>query len=104
MVLAVLLASAPALANATTAVDVDAFIRKDVFNDIRISPDGQYYAATVPREDRTILVILRRSDNQITASVDDGKNTHIAGFAWVSKERLLITMARKFGARDQPAH
>lgn len=104
MVLAVLLASAPALANATTAVDVDAFIRKDVFNDIRISPDGQYYAATVPREDRTILVILRRSDNQITASVDDGKNTHIAGFTWVSKERLLITMARKFGARDQPAH
>ena len=105
LVLALLLASAPALALASpsASVDVDAFIRKDVFNDIQISPDGQYYAATVPREDRTILVILRRSDNKITASVDDGKNTHIAGFVWVSRERLLITMARKFGARDQPA-
>ncbi|MFC5577473.1 alpha/beta hydrolase family protein [Lysobacter niabensis] len=103
IVLALLLAGAPALANTSTGVDVDAFIRKDVFNDIQISPDGQYYAATVPREDRTILVILRRSDNEITASVDDGRNTHIAGFVWVSKERLLVTMARKFGALDQPA-
>ncbi|QSX80128.1 S9 family peptidase [Lysobacter solisilvae] len=99
--MAALLATAPALA-APAPVDVNAFIRKDIFNDIQISPDGQFFAATVPREDRTILVILRRSDNQVTATVDDGRHSHVAGFTWASASRLLVTMARKFGSLDSP--
>lgn len=84
------------------AVDVQAYIKKDTFTDIKLSPNGDYYAATVVLEDRTALVILRRSDNKVTASLSLGKNSHIANFRWVNPERLLISAAEKFGALDQP--
>ena len=49
----------------------------DDFGDITISPSGEYYAATLPLEDRTGLVVMRRSDLKITASVTMGKNSHV---------------------------
>src|SRR5690349_6441637 len=48
---------------ATPVVDVGPFIRKDAFTDIKLSPNGDFLAATVQQEDRTSLVILRRSDS-----------------------------------------
>jgi dipeptidyl aminopeptidase/acylaminoacyl peptidase len=91
-------------APAAGAVDVESYVKKDRFNDIKLSPKGDYYAATVSFEDRTALVILRRSDNKLTANFRMGKNTHVAYFTWVNPERVLITMAEKFGALDQPQY
>ena len=85
-----------------SAVDVKAYIKKDRFNDIKLSPNGDYYAATVPLEDRTALVVLRRSDNKLTANFSMGKNTHVYGFSWVNHERVVISTAEKIGALDQP--
>ncbi|WP_119718741.1 alpha/beta hydrolase family protein [Cognatilysobacter tabacisoli] len=83
-------------------VDVEAFVKRDRFDDIKLSPNGDYYAATVPLGDRTALAVLRRSDNKLTATFQIGKNTHVAGFWWVNPERVLISTARKFGSLDQP--
>lgn len=85
------------------AVDVDSFIRRDKFHDIKISPTGEFLAATVPLEDRIVLVVLRRSDNKLTANFDLGRNTAIADFNWVNNERVLISAAEKFGALDKPS-
>ncbi|MEG3192257.1 alpha/beta hydrolase family protein [Lysobacter sp. D1-1-M9] len=101
---ALLLATGLATAPAATAVDVRAYVKKDAFNQIKISPDGDHYAATIPREDRTGLVIMRRSDNTLTAGFHMGKNTHVADFDWVNPERVLISMTEKFGALDQPRY
>lgn len=98
LLVAVGLLSAPTVA----AVDVQAYIKKDRFNDIKLSPNGDYYAATVALEDRTALVILRRSDNKLTANFRMGKNTHVSDFWWVNSERVVIGMAEKFGALSQP--
>lgn len=84
------------------AVDVGAYIKKDRFNTIKISPTGEYYAATVPFEDKTALAILRRSDNKVLTTFRLGKNTHVADFWWVNPERVLISIEEKFGALDQP--
>ena len=89
-------------AGVAAAVDVGAFVKKDRFETIKISPTGEYYAATVPFNDRTALVILRRSDNKITATFSTGKNTHVSEFWWANPERVLMSMAEKFGALDQP--
>jgi dipeptidyl aminopeptidase/acylaminoacyl peptidase len=83
-------------------VDVQAFVKKEAFQDIKLSPNGDYYAAKVLMEDRTALVIMRRSDNALTASFNLGSNTHVAGFHWVNPERVVISMAEKFGALDAP--
>lgn len=83
-------------------VDVSAFVKRDQFKTIQISPKGDYYAATVPLEDRTILVVMRRSDNKVTTSFALGRNTHVDGFAWVNPERLLISVSEKMGALAEP--
>jgi len=86
----------------SAGVDVAAFVKKDRFETIKLSPTGEYYAAAVPLADRTALVILRRPDNKVTATFNTGKNTHVSGFWWVNHERVLISMAEKFGSLDQP--
>ncbi len=84
------------------AVDLAAFIRKDDFNDIRLSPTGKYYAATAPLEDKTALVIFTRDGNRMSGSFVPARNAHVNGFEWVSDERVLISIAEKFGMLDQP--
>lgn len=84
------------------AVDLSSYVRKDQFHDIKLSPKGEYYAATVPLEDRTVLVVIRRSDNALTGRFAMGRNTHVDDFWWVNDERLVIGMAEKFGALDRP--
>jgi len=101
-VLGLLLAAGSVQAEPDASVNVDAYVKKDSFNDIKLSPNGDYYAATIALEDRTILAVLRRSDNKVTAKVGAGKNSHVDDFWWVNSERVVVSMAEKFGALDQP--
>lgn len=89
---------------ASAQVDVRPYVRKDNFQAIEISPDGRYLAATVPKEDRTGVVVLQRSDLKVTASFALGKNSHVDRVWWVNPDRLLISISEKFGllAKPQP--
>jgi len=91
-----------AAGQAQAQVDLDAFLRNDQFEDLKISPDGQYLAATVPLEDRTGLAILRRSDNKITGTFALGRHTHVGRFFWANDNRVLLDATQKFGSIDQP--
>lgn len=91
----------PALA-APPAVDLGPYLRRNGFVDVALSPDGTRFAATVAREDHTALVVVRRADRKPTASFSLGAGTYIDGFAWASDERLLVSMAEKFGALEMP--
>jgi dipeptidyl aminopeptidase/acylaminoacyl peptidase len=83
-------------------VDVDAFVRHDLFTDIEISPNGEYFAATSPRERSTALVIIRRSDRKAVNTIDIGDWFHVQDFWWANDERLLFTIGQRFGRLDQP--
>lgn len=83
-------------------VDVGAFVKKDTFDQIKISPNGEYLAATVPLEDRTVLAVLRRKDNTLAGSANLGQNKHVAGFWWANDERIVFSGAEKIGAHDEP--
>src|SRR5690606_6977954 len=76
--------------------------RKGQFDDIVISPGGEYFAATVPLDDRTALVVMQREAGKVTGTVNPGKNTHISDFTWVSDRTVLVGTSRKFGSLDQP--
>lgn len=91
-----------ALPFAVQAVDIDAFVKRDKFGQIKLSPTGEYYAATVPLEDRTVLALLRRSDSKLLATFNTGKFTHVSTFEWVNPTRVLLGVVEKFGALDQP--
>jgi hypothetical protein len=83
--------------------DIEDFIRKQKFVDIKISPTGEYYAATVRVERKTALAILRRTDNKLMASMTiPGDRTHVNDFWWVNADRVLISPSEKFGALEEP--
>lgn len=83
--------------------EVEDFIRKQKFIDIKISPTGEYYAATVSVERKTVLAVVRRSDNKLTAQVHiPGHRTHVAGFWWVSDTRIVVSAAQKIGEQEAP--
>jgi len=83
-------------------VNVDAFSKRDSFETIKISPNGEYYAATVPFEDRVALVIMSRTDRKLLGTFQLGRDTAIDSFNWVSPSRLIIGAAQKFGELDEP--
>lgn len=89
-------------ASAAAPLDVEPYLRREAFRDVKLSPTGTYLAATLPREDRTALVILRLSDMEVTAHFALGRDTDIADFNWVNPERVLLDVAQKFGRLAQP--
>src|SRR5688500_8241805 len=98
------LLAAPAIAAAEAApVDVAPFVRKDTFETITLSPTGEFLAATVPLEDRTGLVIMRRADKAVTARFTLGRDTHLQDLVWVNDNRVLASVAEAFGTEDQPS-
>ena len=83
-------------------VDLVRFEKPDTFDQIKLSPTGEYYAATVPLGERTAMTVLRRSDNAVLAQFALGDESHVEDFHWVNDERLLLSMSRTYGSADQP--
>ena len=83
-------------------LDVSAYTRDATIGEIKLSPDGRFYAATVPGEGRSVLMMVRREDNEAIAMFSLGKNTYVHDFHWVNPTRVLISMAEKIGLLDQP--
>lgn len=83
-------------------IDVAPFAKHDDFETIKLSPNGDYYAATVPMEGKSVLLIVHRADNKPTGNFNLGSGNYVAKFDWVNPKRLVISMARKFGPLDQP--
>jgi dipeptidyl aminopeptidase/acylaminoacyl peptidase len=103
LVLLVLLSVADAwAADATTVSPLEPFLKHDVFGTIEISPTGEYFAVSAPLDDRTSLVILRRSDMTMISHVTFEKNVHVEAFEWVSPSVVLFSIAKKFGSLAQP--
>jgi dipeptidyl aminopeptidase/acylaminoacyl peptidase len=83
-------------------VDLEPYLKRDGFGTIKISPDGQYYAATLPLEDRTGLVILRRADKKVMTKAIGVEGSEVDDFWWANDERVVVAMAERFGSRDEP--
>ena len=74
--------AAMALPTMATAADVDLekYLRRDTFTDIKLSPGGEYYAATVPFEKETALAILRVDDGKLVGRFMPPQNNHARRF------------------------
>ncbi|WP_434991036.1 alpha/beta hydrolase family protein [Xanthomonas melonis] len=90
----------PALAQ--ESVELTPYLKRDRFERIKISPTGEYFALTMPLEDRTVLGIVRREGTVATAKVTGGANSVVDDFWWASDERMVVSMAQRLGSRDQP--
>lgn len=84
------------------AVDLTQYLRKQMFTEIKISPGGEYVAASVPLEDSTAVTVLRTKDLSLAGSFRPPSRNHATSFYWVSNERLVVGLSEKFGALDEP--
>lgn len=87
---------------AAAQVDLDAYLKRDTYERIKISPTGEYLAVTVPLEDRTVLAIMRRADKVVTAKAMGGEHSLVDDFWWANDERVVVAMARRLGTQDAP--
>lgn len=93
-------AEAPAAPDLATTIEH--FTRDATFDDIALSPGGEYLAASVPQGDKTILVVMRRSDRTLTSAFRMEGKSHVTRFWWVNPKRLLLEVGQKFGSLEQP--
>ncbi|GHA79183.1 alpha/beta hydrolase family protein [Cognatilysobacter bugurensis] len=86
---------------AAAPVNLEHYLRRDGYGRIKISPDGQYYAATVEFEDRGGLVIIRRADNKVVGGAQSEKHAQVDEFWWAKPDRVVLSTAERFGTSDQ---
>ena len=89
-------------APAASGVDLEAFLRRDMYETAKISPDGAYYAVTAPVGDGSELMVFRRSDMTQVASITRGNDPVVEDFWWANKERVLVAFATRFNNYDAP--
>jgi len=71
------------------------------YGKLRISPDGQYFAATVVVKDRTALELIHRKDHKgHLVYPRDGDD--VIDFWWASPDRVVYTVGTHVGGFDAP--
>ncbi|MBP7370952.1 MAG: S9 family peptidase, partial [Arenimonas sp.] len=78
------------------------FFKKSKFNLIKISPTGEYLAATVPISDRTVLVVIRISDMQRMGVFKPEDEEYVDNFMWSSNKRVIFNTSIKIGRLEMP--
>ncbi len=72
-------------------LDLSLFAKLPQYGSVKLSPDGKYFAVTLPLSDTTELAIIKRKDNSISHIFKFKKNEHVAQFFWVSNKRVIFT-------------
>lgn len=79
------------------------FARHEQFIEVKISPTGQYLAATRRGADGLIeLVVIDRLKMQLLSQRHFSGKDSIGSFEWANNERLLVSVAREGGALERP--
>ncbi len=93
----------PALAAAEPLVPLSEFAKLPLYSGLKISPTGQYLAASV-RNDRneSSLVIMDLTSRKLTAIAYVYGDDFISSFEWANDERVIGWVGRKYGSHDQP--
>jgi len=78
------------------------FARHDRYRDVKISPDGEYLAASAIVHDKAVLALIHLSDMKGVNVVPREKD-ELAGFWWVAPRRVMYTVGHKLGGLEMPA-
>ncbi|ACA85139.1 S9 family peptidase [Shewanella woodyi] len=71
------------------------FAKPAQFTSIKLSPNGKYFAATVPKENTNALIVVERKSNKRLIAYGFGHNEYIGDFYWGNNERLVYTKSYK---------
>jgi dipeptidyl aminopeptidase/acylaminoacyl peptidase len=86
----------------TTPPPIEHFVERDAFYAIKISPDGQHLAASMPVEGGSALFMLETETLAKKGHFFAGKDMEVANFWWSSDQRLLMSIAQRFPGDEKP--
>lgn len=89
-------------ANAAELPSVEHFMRYNTYSSARISPDGKYLAIGVDRNGQDVLTVIRLADMQLMKVNALPEEKSVAGYRWISNDRLIFTSVQKFGSFAAP--
>lgn len=91
-------------AGAVPLIPVEAFFKQDKLVNMKISPNGEYLAATVALADRTDLIFLSRNDSgvKLIARVGVKAKQHVPDFDWVNPSRVSFRIYEQAGKLSTP--
>lgn len=105
LLLGALVAAMPA-ARAAPATDLRALVDRLVVQprvgDVALAPDGAHLALQMAQDDKTIIVVLRRSDGGIAAHMGFGADTHVVDPVWVSPHVVLARLMKRVDKHEAP--
>lgn len=85
-------------------VALEEFTKLPLYGDLKISPTGEYLAATVRNDDGQMsLMIMRTDGSEVTANVHGFRRDFINDFFWANDERIVATLGRQYGSLDAPS-
>lgn len=90
--ISLLFATLPALAQ---TLSIEHFTKDAIFNQIEMSPNGDYIALSVPKGDRTNLVVVKREGLKPVNSIRFNRNEHPGVFFWANNSRLVYSKVYK---------
>lgn len=79
---------------------VEYFTRDDDFGLMKISPDGEYIAATVGGAELSALVFIELDSAEIKGGVRAREGDEITGFDWVSDTRVIYHYGERFAGHE----
>lgn len=81
---------------------VDRIVVKPRIVDVALAPDAAHLALQIAQDDKTIIVVLRRSDGKVAAHMGFGTDTHITDPVWVSPHIVLGRLLKRVDKHRAP--
>ena len=92
------LLACPALAE---RLPVEYFTKEDNFGELKISPDGEYVAATTGGTGKSALVFLALDDDEVAAGIRAREQDVIGDFHWASDKRVVFSYRAQLSAQGR---
>jgi dipeptidyl aminopeptidase/acylaminoacyl peptidase len=86
----------------TPDIPVENLFGFPAFDQVKLSPDGDFIAMTAPVGDRQRLVILETDKLKPVAGFEVPAKREIYEFWWANEERIVFSLARRLGWLDFP--
>ena len=103
IILASLFILATHLATAASYTPVEAFSSLPKFSQLKVSPDGENYAAVVRTESgESVLAVIEAESLKIKNRLEIVGERGVGEIHWVNSDRIIAGLIIKLGSRDRP--
>ncbi len=85
---------------ASSSIPLEVFAKKPSFNQVRISPKGEYLAFTYEEGTQVKLAVMKYSNRKIISSFEFGENRRVNNFQWLNDDRVGMSVETFTGWLD----